>query len=281
MALIKCPECGKEVSDKATICIECGFPIHDYILKVNEERKLQEKKANENIKLEFKKADDEKRWEELPDKRNVLIQKKAIMIEVYGMTLKIRIPGRPTISDNIWNFTLEYFGISMGFNIGFMITNASKQYSSGVVDIIDKGKVKNQLELFKEIMENNGLYAARSRFDVLYRKTESDRSMQNATKQTYSSLFEEKETKTENFHGIYKYVSGKKVEVFCPRCNSQNCSYYTTEKVVPEKTKTRYTANLNPFRPFTLVNKKETVIRKSQTVSEQKIICNDCGNIFQ
>ncbi len=281
MTLIKCPECGRKVSDQSTICIECGFPIQDYVSKTKKENALEQKKASEKQKLELQKENDEKRWEELPDKRNVLIQKKAIMIDLYRMTLKVRIPGCPTISDNIWNFTLEYFGISMGFNIGFMISNTSKQYSSGVVDIIDRGEVKNQLELFKEIMENNGLYVARSRFDVLYRKTESDRSMQTATKQTYSSLFEEKETKTENFHGIYKYVSGKKVEVFCPRCNSQNCSYYTTEKVIPEKTKTRYTANLNPFRPFTLVNKKEKVIRKNQTVTEQKIICNDCGNIFQ
>lgn len=26
-ALIKCPECGKEVSDKAQACINCGCPI--------------------------------------------------------------------------------------------------------------------------------------------------------------------------------------------------------------------------------------------------------------
>ena len=27
MALIKCPECGKDVSDKAAICIHCGYPL--------------------------------------------------------------------------------------------------------------------------------------------------------------------------------------------------------------------------------------------------------------
>lgn len=27
MALIKCPECGKEISDKATVCPNCGYPI--------------------------------------------------------------------------------------------------------------------------------------------------------------------------------------------------------------------------------------------------------------
>lgn len=28
MALIKCPECGKEISDKAEICIYCGYPLN-------------------------------------------------------------------------------------------------------------------------------------------------------------------------------------------------------------------------------------------------------------
>lgn len=27
MALIKCPECGKKVSDKAPACIQCGYPL--------------------------------------------------------------------------------------------------------------------------------------------------------------------------------------------------------------------------------------------------------------
>lgn len=27
MALIHCPECNKEISDSATICVHCGFPI--------------------------------------------------------------------------------------------------------------------------------------------------------------------------------------------------------------------------------------------------------------
>lgn len=29
MALIHCPECGKEISDKSTACIHCGFPLLD------------------------------------------------------------------------------------------------------------------------------------------------------------------------------------------------------------------------------------------------------------
>ena len=29
MALIECPECGKQISDKAKACIHCGCPIDD------------------------------------------------------------------------------------------------------------------------------------------------------------------------------------------------------------------------------------------------------------
>lgn len=27
MSLIKCPECNKEISNKSTYCIHCGFPL--------------------------------------------------------------------------------------------------------------------------------------------------------------------------------------------------------------------------------------------------------------
>ena len=29
MALINCPECGKEISDKAKQCVYCGYPINE------------------------------------------------------------------------------------------------------------------------------------------------------------------------------------------------------------------------------------------------------------
>ena len=29
MALIKCPECGREISDRAKACIHCGFPLSE------------------------------------------------------------------------------------------------------------------------------------------------------------------------------------------------------------------------------------------------------------
>lgn len=36
MGLIKCPECGKEISDKAEMCVNCGFPIKNYLKEKGE-----------------------------------------------------------------------------------------------------------------------------------------------------------------------------------------------------------------------------------------------------
>lgn len=82
------------------------------------------------------------------------------------------------------------------------------------------------------------------------------------------------------FNGIYKYTIFGKMEVYCPRCGSENCSHYQEQKIIPGKTKTKYTANINPLKPFTLFNKKEKVIKKDKVITEQKFICNSCGKIF-
>lgn len=36
MALIKCPECGKEISDKATACIHCGCPMQPTVYRADQ-----------------------------------------------------------------------------------------------------------------------------------------------------------------------------------------------------------------------------------------------------
>lgn len=37
LALIKCPECGREISDKSTQCVHCGFPLNDILHAKSEE----------------------------------------------------------------------------------------------------------------------------------------------------------------------------------------------------------------------------------------------------
>ena len=85
-----------------------------------------------------------------------------------------------------------------------------------------------------------------------------------------------------NFNGIYKYDwLGERHEVYCPRCSSENCSHYKQDRLVPGKTKTRYTVNLNLLRPFTIANKKEKQVTQDKMVVENMFMCNECGYIFK
>lgn len=60
MALIKCPECGKEISDKASVCVNCGYPISEYVeelkRKEEQERIEQLRKQQEEEKKKYKRC---------------------------------------------------------------------------------------------------------------------------------------------------------------------------------------------------------------------------------
>lgn len=45
MSIIKCPECGKEISDKATFCPNCGVPLNEDKKNVENDDKKNEKKS--------------------------------------------------------------------------------------------------------------------------------------------------------------------------------------------------------------------------------------------
>lgn len=51
MALIKCPECGREVSDTANACINCGYDIKTYVDKIEKAKKEEEMKAIEEEQI--------------------------------------------------------------------------------------------------------------------------------------------------------------------------------------------------------------------------------------
>lgn len=50
MALIKCPECEKDISTKATDCPHCGFPLSEYISDIND---INHKDTNVEITLDI------------------------------------------------------------------------------------------------------------------------------------------------------------------------------------------------------------------------------------
>lgn len=87
---------------------------------------------------------------------------------------------------------------------------------------------------------------------------------------------------TKEFSGIYKRTMlGEMLQIHCPKCGSENCSHYYEQKIKPGKTKASYSVNLNPLKPFTLINKKEKVVKKDKVVSEHKYVCNVCGKVFR
>lgn len=48
MALIKCPECGKEVSDTCETCIHCGYQLKQPLVVVGDKKEEKENKDNNN-----------------------------------------------------------------------------------------------------------------------------------------------------------------------------------------------------------------------------------------
>ena len=51
MALIKCPECGKEISDRAAACIHCGFPLQQAVPETKLYSIAADRKRPENLNV--------------------------------------------------------------------------------------------------------------------------------------------------------------------------------------------------------------------------------------
>lgn len=80
MALINCPECGKEVSDKASSCPNCGYPIsikEDYICKVN----------GTNVDLKFV-------FDVAINNNNISMEERAYILNKIKEITKLKYPER-------------------------------------------------------------------------------------------------------------------------------------------------------------------------------------------
>lgn len=49
MALVKCPECGRDVSSQANSCPGCGFPIRNYVEKFPKQQNEKKEKHTDPI----------------------------------------------------------------------------------------------------------------------------------------------------------------------------------------------------------------------------------------
>lgn len=65
MALIKCPECGRErVSDSAEACPDCGYGIKAHFDKIKQEKEREEQRKREELEKERAEVEAKKREEE-------------------------------------------------------------------------------------------------------------------------------------------------------------------------------------------------------------------------
>jgi len=86
-----------------------------------------------------------------------------------------------------------------------------------------------------------------------------------------------------NVYELKQQYKANHVE-FCPSCVSTNVQYVNSRQVGQKdaKTKTTYSANLNPLKPFTLVNEKTKVVKKAQSgVTIEKWHCLNCGRTYE
>lgn len=201
MALIICPECGKEISDKAAICVGCGFPVKEYLEKYSER-----------------------------------------------------------VSDDATR-TCEYCGSVDIDDEGYCNNCGMKLLKERV------GAVERQNE--KVLVEAKGLYTICPECDFRNEpgKFTCIKCGHKYTMSEYNVVYARDETD----------FAGRK----CPACNSMLVRAFVEEKViVPKKTKVQTSLNLNPFKPFTLFDHKEKVVRKEITKSSSRFICDSCGKIF-
>ena len=82
MAIMVCPECGKQVSDCAETCPHCGYPISKYIA---DQKKQEERAKKEAKKKELIEAQKETKKEK-PDKKPLSV-KKIIIISVVTVVI--------------------------------------------------------------------------------------------------------------------------------------------------------------------------------------------------
>lgn len=73
MALIKCPECGKKISDQAEACIHCGFPLS----KLKKEEPVVDKQPEEEVKQEPQVV------EETTNNNQILLKRGSASFAVY------------------------------------------------------------------------------------------------------------------------------------------------------------------------------------------------------
>lgn len=197
MSLIICTECGKEFSDKATACPNCGCPTLEIINEINQAIESEP----EQINFEFESSNGNK----------ISILNNSVSI--YKKSILKKEGELKQLSWSDFSMPGNFLPGSINLKIGSQAFGYTFHFTD---DDIKK------IEMLKSISKRNA-------FDIM-----KDVSAPTKTKDN---------------------------KIRCPKCESTNI------RIVGDKKKT--TVNLNPLKPFTLVNHKTT---------KENWLCYDCGH---
>lgn len=138
MALIKCPECGKEVSDKANVCLNCGYSIREYVENIRKKEVYQ--KRIDSIKIPEK-----------PKRENS-------WFIFMGICIIGALSGIISESDN--DFTIFLYSFTLFFGVVFSI--GVREYNYRV-----------RMKKYKLAIDNPELY----RITILQEQEEKDKKL--------------------------------------------------------------------------------------------------------
>ncbi|MFI3326204.1 MAG: hypothetical protein R3Y35_08515 [Clostridia bacterium] len=158
MALINCPECGREkISDVAELCPECGYPIKRHFEKIQLEQEeferekriyeqsIAEKKYKKDTELQRKKENIEK-LEETIKRKSSSIKKWSIILIILLVIIIVLFFFNTYGS--FWGLII-YTGIGVVISIVFLLSNIFAKESA--LDDLEYIKIDfNKYEIKKE-----------------------------------------------------------------------------------------------------------------------------------
>jgi hypothetical protein len=154
VALIKCPECSREISDRAEICPQCGYPVSVFL----DNLKAEQLKAAE-LKIKAKRIEDEKlKLENIDDFKIKASLKKQI-------DTAPKQPKSNSYRKNKSNYNVMYLVLVIIIIVSACVTYINNQIESENIKIkadaktAEINKIKNSYYTLKRKMNSNSVGA--------------------------------------------------------------------------------------------------------------------------
>lgn len=155
------------------------------------------------------------------------------------------------------------------FVIGFLYFITVGYFCIGwIADII---KLTKELENMKRTNDKKDTLLKNQDVDVEQIVLNNGKNRVNAIKEYREMTGADLKTAMQIVDATYSSLGINLFKKSCPKCGSDNYHAFVEDKV-----KRSSSINLNPLKPFTVLNHKEKVVRQVS-----KFVCDDCGKIFQ